>query len=93
MNYHNTSNLSGANLQEAVSTAKAQDDKVYAIFEANKVLSPFDCWTLYKEQYGDVLLTSIRRAITNLTKVRKLAKTDLQKDGGYGRPENIWTLN
>jgi DNA-binding transcriptional regulator PaaX len=36
-------------------------------------------------------LTSVRRALTNLSKQGKLIKTDEKKKGIYGRDEFIWS--
>ena len=41
---------------------------------------------------GLVPLTSIRRALTNLTNAGELVKTDKQMKGMYGRPEHQWRL-
>jgi len=37
-------------------------------------------------------ITSVRRALTNLTDAGDLVKTDKQVKGPYGRPEFIWKL-
>ena len=47
---------------------------------------------LYKELSG-VPLTSIRRAITNLTFPGSLVKTNVKTTGPYGRPEYYWRLD
>ena len=39
------------------------------------------------------LLTSVRRSITNLTKVGRLKKTGVKKTSIYGRPEYVWELS
>ena len=39
-----------------------------------------------------VPLTSVRRAVTNLTNRGDLVKTDKQVKGPYGRPEYQWRL-
>ena len=41
---------------------------------------------------GRVLLTSVRRAISNLTAAGVLVKLDLVVDGPWGRPEGLWSL-
>ena len=38
----------------------------------------------------DAPLTSVRRAMTNLTKDGLLEKTELKAEGIYGRPEHFW---
>ena len=37
-------------------------------------------------------LTSIRRAITNLTTDERLVRLDFQRTGIYGRPEHLWAV-
>lgn len=41
---------------------------------------------------GTCPITSVRRAMTNLTADGKLQKTTIQRDGPYGRPEYAWRL-
>ena len=54
-------------------------------------MTPFDVETaLYSNTM--VPITSIRRAITNLTNDEKLVKTDNQKTGPYGKPSYCWKL-
>ena len=38
------------------------------------------------------ILTSIRRAMTNLTKRGFLEKTDIKRQGKFGRPNFCWRL-
>jgi hypothetical protein len=38
-------------------------------------------------------LTSVRRAMTDLTSERQLLKTEQMKPGYFGKPEHIWVLH
>jgi hypothetical protein len=52
-------------------------------------------WSRAIDQIGArcVPITSIRRAITNLTTTRHLIRTYGQRIGAQGKPEGIWKLN
>jgi hypothetical protein len=50
-------------------------------------------WVQAQETIKDrVPITSIRRALTNLTEQGLLVKTDLQRMGAKGKPEYIWKV-
>lgn len=92
--YYNTTHLNGTPLVEAHETAKAQEENCLVLYNEIRIMSPSECWKMYKIRYnGKVLLTSIRRSITTLTKKEKLMKTGVQRDGEYGRPEYVWKIN
>ena len=90
--YFNTTNVSGAELDEYESKAATQDMKILAYF----VVAPFAQHTpssvLRWVFNGSVPITSVRRALTNLTDAGELVKTNLQTKGPYGRPEHYWRL-
>ena len=94
--YYNTTRLSGPELAEAITTAKGQDAAVLALFRAYGSLSPSLAWEHYKARAPAsrvfVPLTSIRRAISTLTKAGLLEKTDIQVPGEYSVPEHVWRL-
>ena len=90
--YHNTTELSGDELKQAIDKAVSQDDKVLIYFRnnADKEFTPSE---VHKEIFpANVPLTSVRRALSNLTRKGYLEKTDNQKTGVYGRPEYTWQL-
>lgn len=98
MTYFNTTKESGKALKNNVFKAKSQESEIYRqfcynkkAFESNLInylgFSPSDM------QFMDYPLTSIRRALTNLTKQGKLIKTDEKRIGMYGRSEYVWKLN
>lgn len=91
MSYYNTTNLSGADLQQALSVAKTQDAAVMAIYDQGGTWTP---WGVH--EYGIMagrkwLIGSVRRSITNLEKAGALKQTGMQLMGPHGRPENIWS--
>jgi len=89
--YHNTNELVGAHLVAAAKAAARQEEAVLLVFaRAGRALSPSEVWQLTTSAGHDWPLTSIRRAITNLTKSQRLQKLDEQRKGYYGRPEFLW---
>ena len=106
MSYHNTCGIEDtADYQRKALT---QDELILAFFRLpfwdrvriekatfpdrrtfNELFSPSD---LNAMVLPDALLTSVRRALSNLTKAERLVKTDMLVDGLYGRPEGLWKL-
>lgn len=96
--FYNTNKIAGEELFEANEEAKAQNENVLKLFQEHRVLSPCECWKLYKAKYSKhVLLTSIRRAITTLTVHKtmggKLIKTSIKVTSPYGAKEYVWKIN
>ncbi|GAB3744916.1 hypothetical protein [Lysobacter olei] len=93
MTYFNTSRLTGAELAQAIADAAKQEDAVLAIYaNARGPLSPADVWGQCNAAGKHWPLTSIRRAITVLTKDGRLTQLELQKQGIYGKPEHLWAV-
>ena len=91
--FFNTINLEGEELIEAINSAKTQEEKVLAIFMIHKILSPVEVEYHYNRKFKEVPITSIRRAITNLTKQGKLVKTEEKIKGKWGMYNYKWKLN
>lgn len=99
MSYHNTTNESGTTLKNNFAKSKSQEEEIINVFifekgisikkETNLGFSPSELYDGL-ETYP---ITSIRRALTNLTKQGKLIKTDEKRIGMYGRSEYVWRLN
>jgi hypothetical protein len=91
--YYNTTTLTGIDLKKEVKNARSQDKIILAFFKTNSPLSPSQ---VYRNRFhiglGDVPITSIRRSITNLTNDGYLIKTGIQREGIYGKFENVWKL-
>ena len=91
-NYYNTTNLSGNNLTQASQKAMSQEDRILFHFEdsfdAN--FTPFEI--LEAVFNNQIPITSVRRAMTNLTNKGKLVKTGYQRLGAYGRICFAWRL-
>ena len=89
--FHNTINLDSQRLKKAVQRSVTQDEKILAIFKnyPTKSLSPIEIHTYFK---GRILLTSVRRSITNMTRDNLLIKTSKKIDGKYGMTNFTWKL-
>lgn len=88
--YYNTTCQTGEQLEEYRRVAASQEDLMKAFF----CQRPGQAFT--PSQLTSVLpgapLTSVRRAITNLTRQGVLEKTTRQRPGAYQRPEHLWRL-
>ena len=90
MTYYNTNNEEGANLLRSRMNTQKQEDVIYLLFNGNDVhLSPDMIKTLLVQDYP---ITSIRRALTNLTDKGLLKKTNEMVMGKYGKKTHTWKL-
>jgi hypothetical protein len=92
--FHNTIKLNGKDLLEAVKAADTQELKIKYLFVTRQILiaTPFEVAAKLSELGFDYPITSVRRAMTNLTP-KILEKTLYQKKGEYGKPNYCWRLN
>lgn len=97
MSYHNTTNVKGEQLDIFLVAAKSQDEIVLNFFNnyPNHDFSPsklHEYLVKYQLINQATPLTSIRRALTNLTTNGKLIKTDKKVMSKFNRPEYVWKL-
>jgi hypothetical protein len=89
MDYYNTTNSKGLELKERRAKAKSQKEVIKRLYSSyEEGLSPGDVYDLVDRKWP---ITSIRRAITNLTKEGYLIKTERTASGIYGREEHVWS--
>jgi len=90
MNYYNTTEEIGSELAESHEKAKTQGEKILACFNSyNEPMSP----SMVLSRSGlKCPITSIRRAMTNLSNEGHLEKTDDYVFGMYAKREHLWTL-
>ena len=88
--FFNTVLIKGKELKSSISKAKSDENKVLILFQNNprKKFSPCDVW---KKLGKEDLLTSYRRAITNLT-TKEFLEKDGKKIGHFGKTVNTWKL-
>ena len=93
--YHNTTNLKDKELREAEEKAETQEQIILAFFIRRAPSCYMPCEVHRTINIGlehPWPLTSVRRAITNLTKRGTLQKTDVKKIGLYGKLTYCWRL-
>jgi hypothetical protein len=90
--YYNTTNETGKELKVSRQSANTQETIILDFFKnnSNLHLSPFDIHDILEL---NAPITSIRRAMTNLTINGKLKKTSTMKLGPYGKKVHTWRLN
>ncbi len=90
MPFFNTIDEVGNALAESNKKTNRQEDLIYSLFvQCNQPLSP----SMVLSQSGlNCPITSIRRAMTCLTNLGKIVKTDRQVKGIYGKAEHLWEL-
>jgi len=89
--YYNTNHLAGAELGKAELFAKGQEADILKFFRARpgQLLTPEDASAAVSSRTP---LTSVRRAMTNLTIKGLLTKTERMRCGKYGKPIHFWSL-
>jgi len=92
--YYNTTNQRGETLQQSRTKTETQEDKVLQIFNLvpDRPMGPNIVMRMYNNHFISTPITSIRRAITNLTIKGSLVKHDVMEMGGYGKMEHTWKL-
>ena len=91
--YFNTTNSTGANLKQFEQKAQSQEEIIKGIFKKNTTTGLTAVEVMYKFPEKRVPLTSIRRAMTNLTEEGFLVKTQLKREGLFGRDNFIYIRN
>ena len=90
MTYFNTTNEHGQELHRYRTNALNQEDRIKRFFMKGGTASPSQ---VHQRLFADAPVTSVRRAITNLTDKGVLEKTDTKILGPFGRPEYCWRLS
>ena len=93
--YYNTNNESSSTLKRSRERASTQEEIILDLFKRypNFHMTPFDIQDALSALYDlDAPITSVRRAITDLTTESQLVKTDIMKKGKYGKEVHCWKL-
>ena len=92
--FYNTIDETGITLAKPISNAVNQEQKVMIIFHANpyKEYTPFGVNKILSDNGNRYPITSIRRAMTNLTEQGILIKTDNKVNEQYGVKNYTWKL-
>ena len=95
IHHHDTTNLSPDELILAEKRAVKLEDHILGLFQKRwmEYISPPSAKRYIDNLLQrDTLLTSVRRAMSNLTRDGLLEKTGAMVDGGYGSPVHTWKL-
>ena len=89
--YYNTNNEVGEVLKQSHVRSETQADKILRYFKNNpgREFTPFE---IQRNVLYDSPVTSVRRAMTDLTNGGKLEKTSSQKMGKYSKMNYCWKL-
>lgn len=92
--FHNTTCLEGSALRRREIRAGSQNERILEWFRMNpnKLYTPFDIHNIYYSNGCSAPITSIRRAMTDLTKLGYLVKTEEKRPGEYGELNYCWKL-
>jgi hypothetical protein len=91
--FHDTIGLNIPELIEAETKAKNQEERILYLFRTyNEKMTPSEVYKRYQLVWPVVPLTSIRRALSNMTRDEKLRMLDDMADGLYGYKEHYWNL-
>ena len=90
--YFNTTETTGSELRRYQEKAGSQEEQIMDWFLAYEQMATPSKIRKLVFANTNVPLTSVRRAMTNLTDSGDLVKTDIQVRGPYGRPEFKWRL-
>ncbi len=88
--YHNSTNQNKDFVKSEVKKFKSQEDQVLELMQGLKQATASEVWEF--TEWLKTPLTSIRRALSNLSYEGKLTKSNKTKIGLYGRPEYYYTI-
>ena len=93
--FYNTTEITGSEKDISVARAHRQEQTVKRFFIKNKgqMMSPEHVWKELQMDKDGVPLTSVRRAITNLTAQGVLLKTKNKVRSELGGMCHLWTYN
>jgi len=87
--FFNTIYLGGEELERAKENCKSQEERLQLLIQVNQQVTPFEAQELYEKHFPKVPITSIRRALTNLTDQKYFSKSNLVEER-YGKPNHRW---
>lgn len=94
--FFNTINFQGKELERANARAASLETVVLSLFKANPglKLGPSKVLYILNRKYSlNNPITSVRRAMTNLTGRLELIKTEERVNGLFNYPEHCWQLS
>lgn len=91
--YYVTTRLTADQLTAALTRAHGQTEQVLALYRTHASLSPSQAHRMLTSAGYHVLLTSVRRSISTLTREGSLRKSGRQVMGPHGAVESVWELS
>lgn len=88
--FFNTINLSGNELKVKEEKCNQQEQRILDIMKVGQPVTPLEVSLFYDKLYPPAPITSIRRAMTCLTKKGYLRKLDEMKIEAYGSKNHYW---
>ena len=93
--YYNTNQETGEGLRSSRAKTETQEKVIYELFSMNRnsYITPYEVSEALSAMNmlgANAPITSIRRAITDLTSAGKLKKTDEKRMGPYGKQTYCW---
>lgn len=90
--HHNTTFESGETLDLFEQKATCQEETILSFF-SSRPHQEFTPDEVQQRVLPNAPITSVRRAISDLTKLGALEKTENKRQSIYGRPAHTWKLN
>lgn len=91
--YHQTTELSDADLKRFIFAAQRQNDVVLQVYRTkDKPMTAYQSYEYYSKLGGSMLFTSWRRSITNLFNKGELKKYDMIREK-HGSPNYRYLIN
>jgi predicted ArsR family transcriptional regulator len=90
--FHNTTQETEPALSRYADRARSQEAQIIKWWRTHKALDQFTPSDINERVLPGVPITSVRRALSDLTKAGYLVKTPHKRMGPYGRPEFYWRL-
>jgi len=91
--YYNTTNEKGVELKKNISKANHQNMRVMELFQEDMGSNRYSPSQVMGLALPHAPITSVRRAMSDLTKAGYLTRTQDKIYGIYGRKEYIWKLS
>jgi hypothetical protein len=93
--FHNSIEIAGKTLKAAKKKVNEQEALIMTYFKKHPYAMPTP-WQVHewmKANGYNILITSVRRGLTNLSDAGKLIKSDVLFKGPQGKPNHAWMLN
>jgi Fe2+ or Zn2+ uptake regulation protein len=92
--FHNTAQESGERLERYKRRARSQQELIVDFMRSRPCapFTPYDILEHMEVRGVQMLITSVRRAMTNATEAGLITKTELQADGPHGVKNTFWSF-